>query len=130
MQLWKKGCFEKYGSIKALKDKLRKELNLDEKTSGKDIIKIIKENNNNEKINKIIEEYIENLCIGLSNLINIFEPEALGIGGSFVYYVDILLEKLKKEIIEKNYLFNTRKDFLILPALLGNDAGIIGSTIN
>ncbi len=126
----KKGCFEKYGSIKALKDKLRKELNLDEKTSGKDIIKIIKENNNNEKINKIIEEYIENLCIGLSNLINIFEPEALGIGGSFVYYADILLEKLKKEIIEKNYLFNTRKNFLILPALLGNDAGIIGSTIN
>ena len=125
----KKGCFEKYGSIKALKDNLRKELNLDEKTSGKDIIKIIKENKS-EKINKIIEEYVENLSIGISNLINIFEPEALGIGGSFVYYTDILLEKLKKEILKKNYLFNTRKDFLIIPALLGNDAGIIGSTIN
>ena len=38
----KKGCFEKYGSIKAFKDNLRKALNLDEKTRGQDLIEIIR----------------------------------------------------------------------------------------
>ena len=63
----------------------------------------------------------------MSNIINIFEPEIIGIGGSFVYYSDILLEKLKQNIIEKNYLFNPRKNVNIATAILGNDAGIIGS---
>lgn len=122
----KKGCFEKYGSIKAFKDNLRKELKLDEKTRGQDLIEIIRKEEN-EKIRKIIDEYIDNLSIGISNIVNIFEPEIIGIGGSFVFYKDILLEKLKQNIIEKNYLFNSRSEINILTAILGNDAGIIGA---
>ena len=123
----KKGCFEKYGSIKAFKDNLRKALNLDEKTRGQDLIEIIRKNEDSQIIINIINEYIDNLSIGISNIINIFEPEIIGIGGSFVYYSDILLEKLKQNIIEKNYLFNPRKNVNIVTAILGNDAGIIGS---
>ena len=123
----KKGCFEKYGSIKAFKDNLRKALNLDEKTRGQDLIEIIRKNEDSQIIINIINEYIDNLSIGISNIINIFEPEIIGIGGSFVYYSDILLEKLKQNIIEKNYLFNPRKNVNIATAILGNDAGIIGS---
>ena len=67
------------------------------------------------------------MSIGISNLINIFEPEAIGIGGSFVYFSDVLLEKLKNNIQNKKYLFNDRNKLIILPAELGNDAGIIGS---
>lgn len=126
----KKGCFEKYASMKAFKDKLRKELGLDEQTRGQELLDILRKNERNIKLNKIIDEYIEDLSIGLSNIINIFEPEIIGIGGSFVYFSDILLEKLKRNIIEKEYLFNKRKEMKIVPAILGNDAGIIGSVIN
>ena len=90
---------------------------------------MIRKNEENEKIKPIIEEYIEYLSIGISNLINIFEPEAIGIGGSFVYFADVLLDKLKKNIQDKKYLFNERKELIIVPAALGNDAGIIGSTM-
>ena len=62
-------------------------------------------------------------------MINIFEPEIIGIGGSFVYFSDVLLDKLKENIQNKKYLFNERKELLIVPASLGNDAGIIGSTL-
>ena len=123
----KKGCWEKYSSMKAFKNNLRKALNLDEKTRGQELFDIIRKNPENPKIKKIIEEYIEYLSIGITNLINIFEPEAIGIGGSFVYFSDVLLDKLKKNIQNKQYLFNTRKELIILPAALGNDAGIIGS---
>ena len=110
----KNGCFEKYASMKALKMQLRNALNLDESTRGQELLDIIRKNPEDEKIKRIIDEYIEYLSIGISNLINIFEPEAVGIGGSFVYFSD---------------LFNKREKITIVPAALGNDAGIIGSVI-
>ena len=113
--------------MKVLKDNLRELLGLDEKTTGKELLEIIKNNKDNIEINNIIDEFIEYLSIGISNLINIFEPEVVGIGGSFVYFADILLEKLKTNIQAKNYLFNKREKLIIIPALLNNDAGIIGS---
>lgn len=123
----KNGCFEKYASMKALKTNLRQVLGVDEKTRGQELLDIIRKNPDNEELNKVIDEYIEYLSIGLSNLINIFEPEAIGIGGSFVYFSDVLLDKLIKNIIKKQYLFNKREKLIIIPAALGNDAGVIGA---
>lgn len=123
----KNGCFEKYASMKALKNNLRSSLGLDETTRGQELLDMIRKNGEDKRIKKIVDEYIEYLSIGLSNLINIFEPEAVGIGGSFVYFSDVLLEKLKDNIQNKNYLFNDKKELIIVPAALGNDAGIIGS---
>lgn len=123
----KYGCFEKYASMKALKNNLRNDLGLDESARGQELLDIIRKNPNDEKISRIIEDFIEYLSIGISNLINIFEPEAVGIGGSFVYFSDVLLETLKKNIQDKKYLSNEREDLVIIPAALGNDAGIIGA---
>ena len=113
--------------MKAFKNNLRETLGLDENTKGEELLQIIRKNPDEEKIKRIIQDFIEYLSIGISNLINIFEPEAVGIGGSFVYFSDILLEKLKQNIIEKEYLFNERENLVIVPAVLGNDAGILGS---
>ena len=106
---------------------------LDEPTAGLDVIArdelldMLRKNKDNYIINNIVDEYIEYLSIGISNLIDIFEPEAVSIGGSFVYFADVLLDKLKNNIQKKKYLFNTRKELIIIPAALGNDAGIIGA---
>ena len=125
----KNGCFEKYASMKVLKNNLRASLGLDETTRGQELLDMIRKNGEDKRIKKIVDEYIEYLSIGLSNLINIFEPEAIGIGGSFVYFSDVLLEKLKNNIQNKKYLFNSRDELIIVPAALGNDAGIIGSVL-
>ena len=66
---------------------------------------------------------------GIENIINIFEPEVICIGGSFVYYKDILLEKLKNKLKEKNAIFNDGNIPDIVCAKLKNDAGIIGATL-
>ena len=129
----RKGCFEKYASMKAFKNNLRKALGYDENFSGKELLALIKntkkEDKNYKIIKKIKDEYIEYLAIGLANLINIFEPEVIGIGGSFVYFEDVLLDDLKNEIISKNMLFNKRKEINIQTAVLGNEAGIIGAVL-
>ena len=127
------GCWQQYASMKALKDNLRKALGCDEKTDSKQLLNILRNTKKEDKsftiINNIIEEYIENLAIGISNLINIFEPEIIGIGGSFVYFKDILLNKLENKLLKDNLLFNSRNDMKIQTAILENDAGIIGSTL-
>lgn len=120
------GCFEVYGSIKRLKGKLQKEFNLGE-LDGKEIKEFILQNKDNEKLNYMLDTYIQNLASGIASLINIFEPEAVCIGGSFAYYKEILLEKLKEEC-EKE-LFNKENPPKILIAELKNDAGIIGSAM-
>lgn len=125
----KRGCFEKYGAMKAFKQSVIEEMNLDEKISGEDLLKVVKREEKNPIIENIIDEYTENLSIGISNLVNIFEPEAIGIGGSFVYFKDIFVEDLKNKILSGNLLFNKREDIIIRTATLGNDAGIIGTTL-
>ena len=128
------GCWQQYASMKSLKDKLRKKLGYDEQTDSKQLLNILKnttkEDSNFIIINNILEEYTKDLSIGISNLINIFEPEAIGIGGSFVYFKDILLYKLENELFNDGLLFNSRKDLKIETAILGNDAGIIGATLS
>lgn len=123
------GCFETYGSMRRFKKKLQKEFALPN-IEGKNIKEFIEQNIANEKLENMINRYIDDLAIGVTNLINIFEPEAVSIGGSFAYYEEVLLSKLEKRIIEKGELFNKEgKTPEIVVAELKNDAGIIGAAM-
>lgn len=124
----RKGCFETYGSMKRLKEKIKEEFNLNT-IDGKKIKEFMLKNKENEKLNKILDEYIGNLSLGIANLINIFEPEAILIGGSFAYYKEILLEKLENKLLEKTELYNKEDIPKIVIAELKNDAGIIGAAM-
>lgn len=129
----KKGCFELYGSMKHFKKDLKERLGLSQYTHSEQLLDLLKYDKvlekKDERIKQAIEEYTENLAIGISNLINIFEPEAIGIGGSFAYFEEYLLEKIKEKLLNNNLLFNTRNDIVIKAALLKNDAGIIGASM-
>ena len=121
-----KGCFEKYASMDCFKKGIIKLLNLEENITSKEILEIItrKVNENDKLVNNYINEYINNLLIGLSNIINIIQPEAICIGGSFVYYEKILYTKLIQKISLKKYNCSIPK---IVLAKLGNEAGMIGA---
>ena len=124
----KRGCFETYSSLKRFKEKIANEYNI-KALDNETIIKFIKENSEDSRLKYMINNYIEDLSIGISNFINIFEPEAICFGGSFVEYENIFYEPLKKKLIGGNLLFNKRDDIIIKHAKLGNDAGIIGATL-
>ena len=123
------GCFEIFCSKKRFKEKLLKELKVKDYVSAHDLIPIVKENMNKENISQIIDEYVENLSVGLGNLVNIFEPEVICIGGSLAHYEDLLFEKLRNSMYNGRYLFNKENPPKIVAAITGNDAGIIGSTL-
>lgn len=119
------GCVESYSSMKRLKEKIAKRKKVAE-ISGKELDKILARDI--ESIKDIIDEYIENLCIALANYINIFEPEAITLGGSFAYCGEILLDKITSKIKENKMTFN-RTIPKILVAEYKNDAGMIGAVL-
>ena len=122
-----KGCFETYCSMKSLKRQIAETLELPNSLSGTEIVNEIRKHFNDLRVEPVIKDYVQYLAIGIANLVNIFEPEIVCIGGSFVFISDLVIPKVKEEIKNKKLLFNERKELKIVPAMLGNDAGIIGA---
>lgn len=125
----KKGCFERYCSIKSLKNRITKTLNIDSTDiSGQ----YLRENimvKYHDQVQDDINDFIDYLRIGICNLIDIFEPEIICFGGSFSYYEGHpVLNKLIEEINKPNTTFNDAKP-KIVTAFFKNDAGIIGATV-
>ena len=123
----KAGCFERYASILSFKNRVIDRLNLSYDIPGKELRKII--DDSQKQIQDIQSEYINDLALGISNLINIFEPDCIIIGGGFTRYSKWLLKPLKQKLLNSELLFNEREELIIEPAKLGNEAGIIGASI-
>lgn len=121
----RKGCFEAYAAMKIFREKVKEAFNI-EKVTSPIVLELIADKENKEKIEKIIKEYIDYLALGLSNLIRILEPDVICIGGSFVYYKAIFMEKLIKKLKEN---FQNRDIPEVILAQYGNDAGIIGASM-
>lgn len=120
-----KGCFEEYASMRAFRSKIEELFEIEKLTSFK-MIEIVESKEKEEQVNKIIDEYIEYLALGIINLINIFEPNSICIGGSFAYYESIFMNKLIKKV-KNNFEDRDLPDLLI--AKYANDAGIIGASM-
>lgn len=123
-----KGCFEAYGSIGNFRKVVREALQIEQEITGRDLLEILQKRGNERKLELLINEYAKNLAIGIASICNIFEPEVIALGGSFVYYKDIILPKLENYLKEENYIFNKSRMPKILLASLNNDAGMIGAT--
>lgn len=123
----KSGCFEKYASILEYKNKVKQRLNIWQEVNGEPLRKIM-----NEHIDEILDinkQYVKDLSIGISNLINIFEPDLVVLGGGYSHFSYLFEKDLKNELINSALLFNRREEIDLRTAKLGNDAGIIGATI-
>ena len=79
----------------------------------------------------IVEQYIEHLAIGIANIINIFDPEMVCIGGGISGEWDSisapLLARVDAEKISRPSTGLPQTQ--IVRAKLGNDAGIIGAAM-
>ncbi|MBQ8121273.1 MAG: ROK family glucokinase [Ruminococcus sp.] len=75
----------------------------------------------------VVDKYIRYLACGITNTINIFQPDILCIGGGVCNEGDPLLLPLKELVAKEVYTKNSAKNIEIVIAKLGNDAGIIGA---
>ena len=137
----RRGCWEAYSSATALskmtKEKMT-ELELkgikslmhgmqrpDGSVSARVAFSAMKEGDTFAK--EVCDEYIRYLAEGITNMVNIFQPHVLCIGGGVCNEKEYLTVPLT-EIVERDQYTRTGKNKTkIVTATLGNDAGIIGA---
>ena len=134
------GCWEAYASATALirmtKDAIKNEkaefsymLNavdgdLD-KVSGKTAFDAMKAGDSTGTA--VVNQYIDYLATGLVNIINIFQPDVLCIGGGIAGQGETLLAPLRAIVERERFTKHNDKQTKVCVAELGNDAGIIGA---
>lgn len=134
-----RGCFEQYGSAIALirmaqtvMEKNRSGLlwdlsnENDGQVDGRTIFQAAKMNDFSAR--QVVDQYTSNLALGLSNLINILQPEVTCLGGGISSADEsLLLNPIQEKV--RGYLFDKAEPIRIERAALGNDAGIIGAAL-
>lgn len=75
----------------------------------------------------VVEKYCKYLAAGITNAINIFQPDILCIGGGVCNEGDPLLLPVKELVAKEVYTRMLDNNTEITVAKLGNDAGIIGA---
>lgn len=135
----RKGCFEAYSSATGLiqmtkeamerqPDSLMWEISREHgKVSGRTAFDAMRKGDIAAK--EVVEEYISYLACGLTNMVNIFQPDVLCIGGGICNEGETLLAPLREQIEKERYSKYCQKQTALVTATLGNDAGIIGAAM-
>ncbi|EEY34870.1 ROK family protein [Pseudoleptotrichia goodfellowii] len=131
------GCWEAYASatglIREAKSRLtvhknnklyEKITSMGRELEAKDIFDAAKEGD--EFSLNLVDYEAEYIALGLGNLLNTLDPEIIVIGGGVALAGDILFNRINEKL-HKYALSSTLEGLKILPAQLGNDAGIIGA---
>lgn len=135
-----KGCFETLASRSAIFRKIQAAVKDGQKTlltemlgddlkdlrSG-DLRKAIRRGD--KFVEKVVEEAAEYTGVAVANLINVFNPEVVVLGGGVI---DALEDEMMAIIIEtaQDYVLNgTMKGIEIIATKIGDDAGIIGGAV-
>lgn len=111
-----RGSLEQYGSVRAIR-----------RTTGKEpreLIDLAKAGDKNAL--EFWQSYGRLLGIGLTSSIYILTPELIIIGGGISAAIEFFLPSIEAEI-QSRVLSSSRINLQILPAMLGNEAGIVGA---
>lgn len=139
----RRGCWEQYASATALKRLTREEMGRTpdslmwemcegsgDNVGGRTAFQAAR--SGDEAGKRVVELYLKYLAIGLTNLVNIFQPEILCLGGGVSNEADdLFLEPLRKLVAGESYN-SSKKDTpqtFLVKCQLGNDAGIIGAAL-
>lgn len=134
----RKGCLECYASATALIKQTKEEMLINKDSKLWDVCEGVIEKVNgktvfdamllhDESAHKVYKKYIEYVACGITNFINIFQPEVLSIGGGISKQGEILLAPIREIVEKEQYSRYSDKKTIIKIAELGNDAGIIGA---
>lgn len=135
----RRGCFEAYASATALirQTKAAMEKNRDSKMweiagsidSVNGLTAFDGMRAGDLTANKVVNDYVRYIACGLTNFVNVFQPEVLCIGGGVCNEGDTLLRPLMWIVEKERYSRMSKVQTEIKIAELGNDAGIIGAAL-
>lgn len=122
----KSGCFERYGSISALREEVKKVIKHDGFLS---LGEILEEYIKQEEVKEIVDKYILNFAKVLISLTDIFEVEAISLGGGLSNKEDNYIINEIKKVYKELPRMGSGEKAKIITATFKNEAAIIGSLI-
>lgn len=136
----RKGCFEGYASATALIAQTKEAMKENRDSllwklcegnlglvEGKTLFAGVRDHDKTAEL--VLRQYIEYLASGLVDLINIFQPELICIGGGISKAGDLLLKPLQEIIDREDYARTSPVRTRLTVAELDNDAGLIGAAL-
>lgn len=126
------GCAEALSSGTSIAKQGKKAIAAKKETSLSkyDVItsfEVFKEAEAGDKVStEIVENSLNYFGICIANLVTIFDPEMIVIGGGVSKAGDILFNKVKKVVRERCFKFMA-DSCTIVPAALGSEAGVMGA---
>ena len=133
----RRGCWETYSSATALarmtKEKIAEckaagrytKMAEYEKVTGRTACDCMRAGD--EAAKEVYDKYIKYLAIGVTNMLNIFRPEVISLGGGISGEGQSLIDALLPLVRAQQYGGVLARDTELRIATLGNDAGIIGA---
>lgn len=134
------GCWEKYASASALVADTKEAMRAHphnrmwdmvgrdpEKVNGRTAFDAMRAGDAVAK--KVVDSYLEYVACGITNLINIFQPEVLCIGGGVSREGETILAPIRNYVDTEEYARGGQKRTRIVTAKLFNDAGIVGAAM-
>lgn len=121
-----RGCWEQYASVSGLK----RLIGLISSGGGAGMSPercFAEARAGNAEALDIVEQYAYYVAVGLTNLIHIFNPPAIIVGGAITAQGDFLFDRIRSKVNEQVMPVYIREPLPIVPARLGNNAGIIGA---
>ena len=137
----RRGCWEAYSSATGLVNMTKEKLAECEKNGRETVMtELVRQRGKvtgrtafdamrrgDEAGSEVVDEYLGYLACGLANVINVFQPEVLSIGGGVSGEGESLIEMLMPLVAPQTYGNGFVTPTKIRIAQLGNDAGIIGA---
>ena len=131
----RRGCFEAYASATALIRDTKREMSAHKDSKMWEIGALDEVNGAtafrymdiDATAKKVVENYIEALACGITNIANELRPEAIILGGGICAEGERLTKPLQKCLDRDIFGGNDGPSVNILTAILGNRAGILGA---
>lgn len=124
------GCYERYASTTALIQMVKhayEKSGITESIEDINGLLVFKyAANGNRVILSILDQWIDNIAIGLGSLVHIFNPEIIVVGGGVCQQKEQFMEPLRKKVLEK-VMPRFKEQLEIQPAILKNNAGLVGA---
>ncbi|MFV0519643.1 MAG: ROK family protein [Lachnospirales bacterium] len=132
----RKGCWEAYSSATALIREINRAAEYNPESKLNDYIKGEKSHTNAKMVFDCLEDgdkvafdvvdrYYDYLAEGLANMVSIFDPEVIILGGGVAGQGEKMLKPVREKL--KKLVFGGNLTADVVCAELGNDAGVLGA---
>ena len=129
----RKGCWEAYASVTGLIKTTEehrgeiKGIKPGDRISGRTVFELAKKGDKDAE--RVRNMWIEEVAIGITDMINIFQPDELVVGGAISKEGEVIMEPIREYVKKHSFNVGELRRTKVMASRIGGDAGLIGAAL-